>query len=108
MRNRPFIAVAGALVAMRVLTGAVYAYDLGRSDRIANGVTVDGIDVGGMSRQEAQSELRRALLDPLSQPITVRHRSRTFTLTAEQARVGIDLDVSVAAAVRASRDGNPI
>jgi len=106
MRSRSFIAVAALVAALLVLTGVVYAYDNGRSDRIAEGVTVSGVDVGGMDREEAAAKLGRDLLEPLKREVVVRHRGRRFTLTPETAKIGVDIEGSIDAAIRASRDGN--
>jgi lipoprotein-anchoring transpeptidase ErfK/SrfK len=106
MRSRSFIAVATVVVAMLVLAGAVFAYDRGRTDRIAEGVTVSGIDVGGLDRAAARAKLERELLEPLKQPVVARHRRHEFRLRPGAARIGVDLDGSVDAAVQASRDGN--
>jgi lipoprotein-anchoring transpeptidase ErfK/SrfK len=107
VRARTF-AVIAALVAALLSLGfaALYAYDTSRDDLIAEGVTVDGVAVGGMRVSEARTVLQRALLDPLRRPVVVRHQQRRFTLTAERAGVGVDVDGSVDRALAASRGGN--
>ena len=45
--------------------GAVYAYDNAKQDRIARGVKVNGVDVGGLTSAQAQRKLGAALLDLL-------------------------------------------
>jgi lipoprotein-anchoring transpeptidase ErfK/SrfK len=102
--------VIAALLVIVVLgaAGAVYAYDNGKSAAIAEGVTIDGIPVGGMKASAARAKLRSGVLDPLSRPVEASYKHRTFTLTPEAAKVGVDIDGSVAAAVDASRSGNMI
>jgi lipoprotein-anchoring transpeptidase ErfK/SrfK len=107
VRIRSIAILIGLLVAVLLAAaGAVYAYDSGRSDTIAKGVSVSGVDVSELQPGEARTKLRRALLDPLRKPVTVRYKGRRFTLTASQARVGIDLDGSVEAALARSQQGN--
>ena len=108
MKSRSIITVTGAVVALLVLAGVVYAYDAARAQRVAEGVTVSGIDVGGLERPAAREKLRRTLLEPLSQPVTVAHRGQVFTLSSRAAQVGVDLDGSVDAAIRRSREGNVV
>jgi lipoprotein-anchoring transpeptidase ErfK/SrfK len=102
--------VIAALLVVVVLgaAGAVYAYDNGKSATIADGVTIDGIPVGGMKAAQARAKLRSGVLNPLSRPVEATYKGRTFTLTPEAAKVGVDIDGSVAAAVDASRSGNMI
>src|SRR4051794_23808376 len=88
--------------------GAVYGYDRSRADRIADGVRVGGIEVGGLTPVQARAKLRRAVLDPLDRPVRVRAAGHRFRLTPAQARIAVDLDGSVAAALGRSRDGNMI
>jgi lipoprotein-anchoring transpeptidase ErfK/SrfK len=106
MRSRTFILVAGLLVALLVLAGGVYAYDTGRNDLIAKGVRVGGIDVGGLRAHDARKRLADQLLTPLRQPVVASHGEERFTLTPEEARVGVDIDGSVDRALARSRSGN--
>jgi lipoprotein-anchoring transpeptidase ErfK/SrfK len=105
MRTRSLTALAIVLVLALVVAGGAYAYDGSRSDVIAKGVTVSGVDVGGETTSQARAELERTLLDPLKEPVTVAYKGRRFRLTPEQAQVGIDLDGSVDAALKRSRKG---
>jgi lipoprotein-anchoring transpeptidase ErfK/SrfK len=100
--------VIGALLVFVLLAaaGAVYAYDNGRSERIAEGVSIDKIQVGGMTVAQARAKLRSGVLEPLSQPVVATYKDREFTLTPKAASVGVDIDGSVQAAVDASRSGS--
>ena len=108
MRTKSFIAVSAVLLALLVLAGGVYAYDSSREDRIAEGVKVGGVDVGGLTTSQARERLSARLLDPLADPVTIRYKGKTYELTAEQARVGVNIDRSVGQAVERSRSGGII
>jgi lipoprotein-anchoring transpeptidase ErfK/SrfK len=106
MRTRA--AVIAAVVGLFVLVGAgaVYAYDHAHAERIGKGVRVGGVDVSGLNAEQARAKLRSAVLDPLSRPVVVRALGKRYKLTAEQARVGVDIDGSVRAAMDRSREGS--
>jgi lipoprotein-anchoring transpeptidase ErfK/SrfK len=106
MRNKTFILVAAFLVIL--LTGAVaaYAYDSSRDDVIAEGVTVAGVDVGGMRVDDAQRVIARELREPLERPISVVRGGKRFTLSAQDAGVHADVTGMVDEALEQSRDGN--
>lgn len=106
MRSRSVALLALFLAVLLVGAGGVYAYDSSRAQRIAEGLTVSGVDVGGMTTSQARSALEARVLAPLREPVLVRHKGRTFRLTARQSQVGIDLDGSVDRALARSRDGN--
>jgi L,D-transpeptidase catalytic domain/Putative peptidoglycan binding domain len=106
MRTR-FIVLTGVLVVLLLAgTGAVYAYDHGHKGSIAEGVSVNGVDVGGMTAAQARTRLRAKLLAPLDRPVKVRYQGHTYTLTRRAAAIGVDIDGSVARAEAASRQGS--
>jgi lipoprotein-anchoring transpeptidase ErfK/SrfK len=106
MRTR--IAVIAGIVAIGVLVlaGGVFAYDSAHKDTIAKGVTVDGIDVGGMTPAEASARLKTALVDPLNQPVVVKTGDGRFKLTPKRANLTVNVDSTVDQALARSRDGN--
>lgn len=106
MSSKSFIAVCGLVVALLAAVGGLYAYDQTRSDLITEGIRVGAIDVGGLRTHAAERRLQDALLAPLNQPVTVSARGHSFTLTAAEARVGVDIEGSIAAAIRRSRAGS--
>jgi lipoprotein-anchoring transpeptidase ErfK/SrfK len=106
MRTR--IAVIAAVVGLLLLAGAggVYAFDRAHAEQIARGVRVGGVDVSELTPEQARAKLRTAVLDPLSRPVVVRARGKKYTLTPERAKVAVDIDGSVNAAMERSRDGS--
>jgi lipoprotein-anchoring transpeptidase ErfK/SrfK len=106
VRTPVFIAVA-AFVALLVLGAVgVYAYDQGRQDEVAEGVTVGGIAVGGLDRERAARMLRRELLQPLSEPVVVRARGKSYRLGSEEARIAANVEAMVDDAIAAGREGS--
>jgi lipoprotein-anchoring transpeptidase ErfK/SrfK len=106
MRNKWFILLAVLLLALAGGAVAAYAYDSSRDDVIAEGVTVAGVDVGGMKANEARRAVARRLDEPLTEPISVARAGRRFTLSAEDAGVRADIAGMVDDALEESRDGN--
>jgi lipoprotein-anchoring transpeptidase ErfK/SrfK len=106
MRKRAVVIVAAVVgVLLLVGAGAVYAYDRSNAEEIAKGVRVGGVDVSGMTPEAAAAKLRTAVLDPLSKPVVVRAQGKRFTLPPERAKVAVDIDGSVRAALARSREG---
>ena len=106
MGTRSFIAVAALLIFLVAGSVAVYAYDSSNEDRIANGIRIAGVPVGGLEAGEARRKLRAELQVPLEKPIVVEHGKKRFTLSAEDAAVKADVGGMVDDAVAASRGGN--
>ena len=106
MHRRSLVLIAILVVALLAGAGGVYAYDQGKEGQIAEGIKVNGVDVGGMSESKAREKLRAALLDPLNRPVTARYEGKRYKLTPAQAQIGVDIDGSVQRALARSRDGD--
>jgi len=92
-----FTAIVVALVA--------YVWDQSRGDKIAEGVTIGGIDVSGLDADAATKEVERRLLNPLNETVTVKYGDEKFTLTGHESDVSADIDRTVDEALAASREG---
>jgi len=106
MRHKSFILVAVLLLVLVGGAVAAYAYDSSRDDLIAEGVTVAGVQVGGMKADEARRAVARALEEPLEQPLAVVRGKRRFRLSADDAGLSADVNGMVDRALQASRDGS--
>lgn len=99
-----------SVLALAVLAGsaaaALHRYDASRADLIAEGITLAGIDAGGMPVEEARATLAREIERRLEQPLTIRYRDRRFRLDPALADVETNLDEILASAVAESREGN--
>ena len=108
MHRRSLVLIAILVVALLATGGGVYAYDQGKDGQIAEGIKVNGVEVGGLSASQARPELRAALLEPLNRPVTARFEGKTYKLTPQQAQIGVDIDGSVDRALVRSREGDII
>jgi lipoprotein-anchoring transpeptidase ErfK/SrfK len=87
-------------------TAAVSAHDKSRSDVIATGVRVAGVDVGGLHAAAARARVQEALNAPLARPIVLRAGGHKFTLSAAKAQERVDVDGLIDQAVALSRGGS--
>ena len=93
------VAVIGtaAFIVVLVLGGmafAAYRYEQGQSDRILPGVTISGIQVGGMTRDQAMAAVQQEASQHLGAPIQVSAEGRTWSVTPQE--LGRHVDVSSA------------
>jgi len=96
--------IASAVVV--ILGAGIFLYDHARRDVIAHGVSVGGVPVGGLHEAAAREKLQRVLVARLDRPVTVRAGSRSWSLSAREAGVRVDVGSMVARAVKASREGS--
>jgi lipoprotein-anchoring transpeptidase ErfK/SrfK len=102
------IALGGVAAALNAAAATAYFYDSAHSDMIASGVTIAGIDVGGLSASAARERLATDLVPRLEQPLQLFYGGRRFSINPQHARLAVDVDRMVDEAVAASRNGNLI
>lgn len=95
--------IAAALVVL--LVAAAYAYDSSQKDKIADGVTVAGVDVGGLSEDEAAVLVRHKLLAPLQHSLRVSFDGQSWTLPGQKLKIRADVDSAVEEALEDSQKG---
>src|SRR5689334_21537079 len=96
------IVVAALLIAD---VAAAYTYDTSQKDKIAEGVTIGGVDVGGLNEAEAVAKVRRKLLSPLRHPLRVTFEGRTWELPGRKLKIHAEVAAAVEEAVEDSREG---
>ena len=87
------------------LCAIAYAYDNSQGDKIADGVTVGGVDVGGLTASEAEKRVSHQLLSPLQHSLKVGYEGDSWKLYGRQLKVHADLEAAVQDALDASREG---
>src|SRR3954452_18327816 len=105
MRKRTSIVVIVLAAALVVAVAAAYAYDSSQKDKIADGVTVGGVDVGGMDEEEAAAAVRRKLLSPLRHSLAVSFDGQAWKLDGKKLKIRADVDSAVEEAVEDSQEG---
>jgi lipoprotein-anchoring transpeptidase ErfK/SrfK len=103
-RKTKIAIVVGAVV---LVLGAVaaYAYDSSQKDKIADGVTVGGVEVGGMTVEQAERAVRSQLIDPLRHPLRVGYAGQSWHLPVKRLKVRADVSAAVQQALDESQNG---
>lgn len=94
-----------ACLALGLVVAGAAAYDHARTDRLAHGIRIDRIDVGGLSAAEAARRLRTHALQSRNRSLYVHAAGKTFTIPAGSVRVTAEVDDAVARGLAASRRG---
>jgi hypothetical protein len=107
MRRRRLLIALG-LVVLLLAGGAAgaYAFDSARSDQLAQGVRIAGIDVGGLNVNQARARLQAALEPRIERQVAAFYHGRSFVLTPRRANVHVDIAGMVGTALARSRSGN--
>jgi lipoprotein-anchoring transpeptidase ErfK/SrfK len=103
-RKTSIAVIVAALVVVLGAAGA-YAYDSSQKDIIAEGVTIAGVDVGGLDEEEAATLVRRRLLAPLRHSLRVSFDGESWKLPGSKLEVRAEIDSAVEEALADSQDG---
>jgi len=102
--RRSLVLLAPAIVAVSLLVLVGYAF-AGSSDRIAAGVEIAGVNVGGLTSAEAHQKLEKASRKLTWAPVEFVAKSKRFEVAPAQLGIIINWDAAIA---RARRDGDGV
>ena len=105
MGRKTQIAIVFGVVVLLLGAVGAYAYDSSQKDEIAAGVTIGGVDVGGMNAGEAERAVRRQLLAPLRNSLRVGYDGKSWELSNDELKIRADVSGAVDEALAASTDG---
>ena len=106
MSRRLPVVLAIVLVLLAAAGGTMAWADHKASGRLSDGISVAGIDVGGLTEDAAVAKLDAELGAAAVRPLKIKAGDETFRLPAERAGVHLALRDAVRRAYRESRDGS--
>ena len=104
MRRRLAV-LALSLVAIGLVLGFVFA---GSPTKLADGVRIDGVDVGGLDTKQAQALLERKAARLADRPVVFTAGGRSFSIRPRELGVQADWKAAVAAAQRQGDGFGPL
>jgi hypothetical protein len=106
-RARLLLALLVVLIPAAFFATLAFADKQGK-EKIAEGVRVEGVDVGGLTQQQAMAKVFRRVKAKADRPVRIRVGDRRFTLSTRTAGMTLGLDDAVRAAYEKGRGGNLI
>lgn len=97
--------IAVAFLVPALFLGALAVAAGGSDGKIADGVTIQGVAVGGLTADDARARLQSQIQAPAQRPVKVRIPDGVFKLSARKAGVRTDIDAAIAQAQSAGEDG---
>jgi vancomycin resistance protein YoaR len=99
-RQRRLLLIGGVAAVLAVVLGAGIGF-AGSNDRIADGVTIDGVDVGGLTASEARTVLERRAAGAAATPVVFTAGGESFSIRPRKLAVTPDWDAAVEEALDA-------
>lgn len=102
------VVVAIGLVMLLVLVGSLVMYSWAYSDRINQGVSALGVDLGGDTQVVARARLSERFERYAATPLTLRYAESEWKVTPSEMGLRFDAARTVASAFEIGREGNPV
>jgi lipoprotein-anchoring transpeptidase ErfK/SrfK len=100
-------AIRATLGVLALVVIGLVVLDLARAEHVAEGVSVDGVEIGDQSADDAAAVVREEVAPPLKRSVVAVRGDQELELAPEQSRLRVDVDATVDAAVARSRGGVP-
>ena len=100
--------IVGVLLVAIVAVGSVLAYEQTYAGKIASGVSVGGVDVTGLTREQAADKLEAAFASVSTGTLAVDTPTGPATLTYAELGRRPDIDTMLDQAFAVGRTGNPV
>ena len=101
------IASAGILIILVLLAlSVVFAIMNINNNNIVKGVKIEGIDVSGLSREDAKSKIESIYQDKKEKEITLKYNDYETTLSPQLLEVNYDIDKGIEEAVSIGKSNN--
>ncbi len=99
--------IAGILV-FALIFSAAYADKFFRGDKIAYGVSIDNVDVGGLTTKAAKSKLEKAANKALDTPILFSVDDKELSISSQDLDLTYDVNTSIEKAKAIESNYNPL
>ena len=100
--------IVGVLLVAIVAVGSVLAYEQNYAGKIASGVSVGGVDVTGLTREQAADKLEAAFASVSTGTLAVDTPTGPATLTYAELGRRPDIETMLDQAFAVGRTGNPV
>ena len=107
-RNKKYVGIGIAIVVaiFLIVFSVIFSLLNVTNDKILNKVSVMGIDIGGMSREEAQETIEEIVENKLSEELTLKKDDYETTINAAQINAQYDVETAINEAYDIGKSGN--
>ncbi len=89
------LAVSFLLLVSVLVAGFLIVQDLALWGHIFPGITIDGRDVGGMTKAQAADLVKKSVAAPIMEPLVVNYENEDFKLDVSSINMSVDVDAMV-------------
>lgn len=102
------LGILGIGLWVMVLMMVFFGYQIAISNRMVPGVMIDGVDVGGLTLEQARAQLASSIDYPQQAIFTFVYQERVWQVSATELGVHLDLDRTLAQAFDVGHQDTPV
>ena len=102
------LGILGIGLWVMVLMMVFFGYQIAISNRMVPGVMIDGVDVGGLTLEQARAQLASSIDYPQQAIFTFVYQERVWQVSATELGVRLDLDRTLAQAFDVGHQDTPV
>ncbi len=102
------VIIISALIIILIILSIVFALVNINNEKILGNITIMGIDISNMTKEEAKEEINEIINAKLSEEMTLKKDDYETTLSASQIEASFDVETAVSEAYNIGRNGNII
>ena len=107
-RFKATVIVISVLILILIVFSVIFALSNINNERILNKVTIMGIDVSNMSREDAKNNINKVINLKLSEELVLKKEDYETTINATQLNAKFDVENAINEAYNIGRNGNII
>ena len=101
-----FIILLAVVIGLLIASIVFFYYDEQNTDKIQSGIFIKGINVSGLTKDEAKILVKETLKDKMNAHIELIYKNNTYYLEVEQIDAMFDIDSAVNYAFELAKTGN--
>lgn len=105
-RNIKIGIISGSIILIALIFSIIFALINISNDKIISGISINGIEVSGLTKTEAKGKLDTIIAEKLKKDITLKHEEYETNINAKLIEVKYDVDKALDTAYNTGRDGN--
>ena len=105
-RGKKIAILLGSIIILALFFSTIFALVNMNNQKMMSGITIKGIDVSGLSKEEAKAKLETIYSEKMGKEIHIKYNEYESSLNPTLMEVSYDVDKAVEEAYKIGREGN--
>lgn len=103
---KPVLIIGMIVILLVAIFSTIFALINSNNEKILSGISINGIDVSGLSKEEAKGKIQVVLQEKIEQEIPIKYQAYESTINPTQIETKYDIDKAVEEAISIGKSNN--